>query len=190
MIDIILSDLDSSLADTRGRAHLASKDATLGHMGWVEYSKACVTDAPIAGAIATLQLLASSGYPIFLVSGRNIEAEAETRQWLDANNVPFDRLRLRRREDIQHNGEYKVAYVRELRREGLNPVLMLEDHIGVSEMVEAEGVPVLTVNPRYDDPVGINFNNLRDRKPFEFHLDAPSSAPLAITAPRHQRARR
>lgn len=171
MVNIILSDLDSTLADTRGRAHLAATKT--GHDAWVAYSRACVTDLPISGAIRTLQLL-SLNFPVFLVSGRNVEAETETRLWLDANEVPFTRLRLRKGNDIQHNGHYKVEYIRALRREGYNPLLMLEDHLGVAELVEAEGVPVLSVNPRYDDAVGVNFNNLSVPKLDEAPLSAVS----------------
>lgn len=160
MTDIVLSDLDSTLADTRGREKFAAIGGS--HEDWIAYSKACIDDAPITGTIAALRLYADAGYPIFLVSGRNIEAEKETRTWLAIHEVPFHHLRLRKSGDIQHNGQYKAAYVRELRDRGFNPVLMFEDHVGVSELIEAESVPVVTVNPRYEDAIGVNFNNLTD----------------------------
>lgn len=159
MMKIVISDLDSTLADTRHRAPLAHTGPSSSHEDWIDYSKACIADPPIKGSIAALKLL-SKLYPIYLVSGRNVEAEAETIFWLEMNDVPWTSLRMRSTNDIQHNGEYKVAYLQMLRKQGHDPVLMLEDHVGVAEMVEAIGVPVLSVNPRYEDTVGVRFNNL------------------------------
>lgn len=170
MIDIVLSDLDSTLSNTLGRAHLTAGDPST-HEDWIPYSKACVNDLPIDGPVRALQLL-SKLYPIFIVSGRNVEAIEETSEWLSLVEVPFEELRLRGPQDIRHNGDYKVAYIRELRARGFNPILMLEDHIGVSEMVEAEGVPTITVNPRYEDTVGVNFNHLEEPTAFDSLIQA------------------
>ena len=155
-IKVVLLDLDCTVADTRHRAHLAPEDKT-NTQNWINYSKACVEDIPLAGPIRTVQLL-SEQYPIFVVSGRNTEARAETLSWMIVHKVPFTRMRLHNRYDIRHNGEYKAAYVRELRAQGYDPILMLEDHEEVSRLVEAEGVPVLTVNPRFTDTIGVSFN--------------------------------
>lgn len=137
------------------------------------------------GTIAALRLLAPV-YPVFIVSGRNIEARMETKLWLKKHDVPYSSLRLRTARDIQHNGEYKVAYIEILRASGYNPVLMLEDHIGVGEMVEAVGVPVISVHPRYDDSVGVNFNNLNEAKPsFESFLESSAVSQALAYSPRH-----
>jgi hypothetical protein len=162
-IRVVLTDLDSTVANTEGRAHLAVPGAPR-HEDWIAYSRACVNDEPIAGTVRTLQLLAASGLPIFIVSGRNVEAVQQTQEWLARHNVPFDHLRLRKPDDIQDNAEYKAAWVRELRQNGFDPVLMLEDHIGVAKLVEAEGVPVLTVRPWYEDTVGVRVSSMENRE--------------------------
>jgi len=159
---VVLCDLDNTLSDTRHRAHLGveADGKHRSHDFWIPYSKACTGDSVIESTAVALTLFREAGALIYLVSGRNVEAERETLLWLMENGIPFDSLRMRAPHDIQHNGEYKVAYVRELKEQGFKPILMLEDHEGVSELVAAEGVPVMTVNPRYVDPIGVNFNNL------------------------------
>jgi hypothetical protein len=155
--DIVLCDLDSTLSDTRGRAHLANGSTE--HEDWVEYSKACIDDPAVPGPLAAIKALAQI-YPIYIVSGRNVEAYWETRRWLRDHGVYPAHIRLRAAGDISHNGEYKVAWIEQLRKNELNPILMFEDHDGVADMVEAVGVPVVRVKPGYVDTVGVRFNNL------------------------------
>lgn len=157
---VVLSDLDSTLADTRHRANLARLDSADG-ADWIAYSKACWKDPAIVGPVTALRALGRL-YPVHIVSGRNVEAKRETENWLDWFHIPYTTLRLREPGDILHNGHYKVAHIRYLRSQGLDPILMLEDHPGVADLVEAEGVPVLRVNCGYDDTVGVNFNHLTE----------------------------
>jgi phosphoglycolate phosphatase-like HAD superfamily hydrolase len=157
MIDVVLTDLDSTLCNTEHRAHLAVAGNPR-HEDWIEYSKACVNDEPIPGTLAALKIL-SKTYPIFAVSGRNVEAIQETLEWFERIDLEVAFTRLRRASDDQHNGRYKAAFVRTLRAQGFNPILMFEDHVGVAKLVEAEGVPVVTVKPWYDDTVGVNVQN-------------------------------
>ena len=126
---------------------------------WVPYSKACTGDSVIEGTAATLRILAKN-YPIFYISARNVEALEETEAWLDENSIPRTEVRLRTHDDIDHNGEYKVAHIKLLRERGFNPILMFEDNQGVADMVRAIGIPVMLVNPGYDDVIGVNFIEL------------------------------
>ena len=147
MTRIILSDLDSTVAHTLHRAHLMPEDRA--HGDWVPYSLACLEDPVIEGTAQALRLFSES-FPVYFVSGRSFEAIQPTLMWLDQAGIIFESLRLRRPQDPRDNGDFKVAYIRELRAEGLEPVLMLEDWPPVVEKIEAEtGVPVLCVNPRY-----------------------------------------
>jgi hypothetical protein len=184
LINIVLSDLDSTLADVQHRAHLARLDSQHPN-DWIKYSLACINDTPMAGPVRTLQMLAET-FPIYLVSGRNIEAQDATEEWLNLVGVPYEELRLHRSTDDMHNGRYKVGYIQELRSRGYNPMLMLEDHLAVAAMVEAVGVPVLSVNPRYDDTIGVAFNNL-EPQPFATVI---TGAPSEGSNVRHRRAPR
>ena len=104
-------------------------------------------------------------YPLFFVSGRNVEAYTETAEWLKRFEIPVSGLRLRGESDPLHNGEYKVAHIHHLRNIGYEPILMLEDHVSVSKLIqEKTGVKVLTVKPWYEDTVGVNMNNVRENE--------------------------
>lgn len=150
--DIILSDLDSTLCNTQHRFHLSPiKDPENG--SWLKFSMACYDDPPIEGTLALLKIL-SLNYPLYFVSHRDVEAYQNTVAWFDLHELPFESIRLSRPSDSRHNGEYKVAYINQLREEGLNPVIMFEDYPDVAQMITAQtGVPTLCVNPMYEDSV-------------------------------------
>lgn len=161
-MQIVLSDLDSTLCNTDHRSHLATGSTS--HEDWVAYSKACVDDPVIEPVARTLHAFARL-YPVGFVSGRNVEAIDETYRWL-TQQAAFSNIwgvRLRQPTDEMHNGLYKVKYIQHLQARGIMPIVMFEDHLGVAEMIEGEtGVPVVRVTPPYVDTVGSRFNNVEE----------------------------
>lgn len=152
----IVTDLDSTVCNVEHRSNLAPQDKTL-NLNWVEYSKACIDDTPNEAVVRLLQILALT-FPIFVVSGRNVEAVEETQEWMRRHNVPYTEIRLHSDSDLRHNAEYKLEYIQSLRDRGYEPVLMLEDHQAVADAVTAAGVPTLLVTPPYEDSIGVSFN--------------------------------
>lgn len=156
---VILSDLDSTISHVHHREHLAPATDRELLESWIDYSRACIDDEVIEGVAQALRLYREAGYSIGFVSGRNVEAEEETKQWLTKNNIPFDFVRLHTPEDPRHNAEHKVKYIESLQSYGFEVVLMFEDHVSVcQEITEKTGVPCVTVKPHYDDGVGVSFN--------------------------------
>lgn len=157
---VICYDLDSTLFDVHHREHLAPPEEDRGPAeNWIEYSKGCINDTVVEGVAESARLFSEAGYRIAIVSGRNVEAREETISVLKRYNVPWDILRLQTSTDIRHNGEYKVQFIQELFDQGLHVSLMFEDHISVCEVIESRtGVPCITVRPRYEDGVGVSFN--------------------------------
>lgn len=157
---VVLTDLDSTLANVHHREHLApvgaaKKDGS----NWIAYSKGCVNDEVVNSVATALRMYHQAGYRIHVVSGRNVEAYGETVQWLKANGIYVDEIRLRGENDFRHNAEFKSHYINGLKDLGLEPVLMFEDHVSVCEIIEERtGVPCITVRPRYEDGVGVSFN--------------------------------
>ncbi len=147
--DVVLCDLDSTLFITEHRHHLApTRDSS---RTWSDYAKACVRDELIAGTAAALRML----YPrrqVHLISGRDGSALVETRSCLASFGVPYDRLTLRPLGIEDSNADLKVSYVRKLRAEGLNPVLLLDDWPDTVAAVEREGVPTIRVGNSYATP--------------------------------------
>jgi len=157
---VVLYDLDSTLFNVQHREHLAPEgEARKLTSSWIAYSQGCVDDTAVEGVATSARMFAAAGYRIHIVSGRNVEALEQTIEVMDKYRIPFNEIRLHRDEDLRHNGEYKSQYINELKESGFEPVLMFEDHISVCEMIEERtGVPCITVNPRYDDGVGVSFN--------------------------------
>jgi|SRR5882724_6421216 len=147
-LDMVVVDLDSTLADTRQRHHLSpTEDPT---KTWVDYAGACIGDAPIEGSIALVRLLYPH-YFIYILTGRDGSSRLQTETWLDIHGVPYDSLRMREIGDIEGNGHYKATEIEKMRRAGFRDKLFIDDWPSVCETVENEGTPALCVNPRYID---------------------------------------
>ncbi len=144
--EVVCSDIDSTLADTRQRRQFCpTVDPT---RTWTEYAMLCGMDAPMRGAIRTLKMFHAAGYGIHLITNRPEQARRLTISWLFQYDVPYDKLRMRP-DAVPHNISLKAAYVDTLRAQGYEPVLFLEDWPAEAAAIEATGVPVLCVNPRY-----------------------------------------
>jgi hypothetical protein len=146
--DVVVVDLDSTLADTRQRHFLSpTEDDT---KTWEDYAGACENDVPIEGSVALVRLL----YPyyfIYILTGRDGSARVKTEAWLEKNRIPYDLLRMREIDDVEGNGLYKSREIAKMRDMGYNVRLFMDDWPEVCESVEIEGTPSLCVNPRYID---------------------------------------
>jgi hypothetical protein len=153
-VPVVVVDLDSTLADTRGRRHLAPT-GTARHTlaGWEPYSLACWDDVPISGMVKLVRLL-HGPYVVFLLSARNDVAERETRQWLLAHGVPYDRLRLRGRDEQLGDtpSEWKIKILQSWQDEGWDLALNIDDWAETcSAVTGALGIPSVTPMPPGDN---------------------------------------
>lgn len=155
MTDIVVFDLDSTIADTTHRQHMTPrKQRERGVEGWTwtDYSMLCAEDALIEGMKALINLLRASGNKVFILSGRNDEAGELSRAWLLEHNVHFDLLRLR--PSIYNDRpvpEWKVAQLQRWQSKGYSIKLFIDDWPEVCEAVEREcQIPVLCVQPPKD----------------------------------------
>lgn len=139
-------DLDSTLCDTRHRAGLAGFDGD--QATWVAYSKACVDDIPVAGAVRLFQMLAES-HDIWVCSARDGAAMQETRDWLDRHDLFPVGIVLAGPHDFSGpnwHGEYKRSGVQEVeRRTGKKVLLHVDDWAECVPFLETIDVPVLAV---------------------------------------------
>jgi len=145
-MEVILTDLDSTLADTRQRRHLCpTVDAA---RTWSAYAMACSNDAPMLGPIAALRMFHAAGYGVHIVTNRPECSRALTERWLRTHCVAYEVLRMRP-DDSPFDGDIKLAYLDEIRATGYAPLLFLEDWAETAAAIEAAGVPTLCLNPRY-----------------------------------------
>lgn len=147
-LDMVVVDLDSTLADTRQRHYLSPTEDP--SKTWEDYAGACSADLPIEGSVALLRLL-HPHYFIYILTGRDGSARAKTEKWLAEYNIPYDLLRMREPTDIEGNGNYKTKEIAKMVELGFKAKLFIDDWPSVCESVEGEGTPALCVNPRYID---------------------------------------
>lgn len=160
--ELVVFDLDATLAHTLHRSHLSpfvNKDSD-----WPTYAKACVNDKPIAGAIALVNLLWRH-YGIYILSGRDCAAYNETIWWLSRHEVMYDFLHLREEGDLEDNGIYKSKHIDSLKDDGYKVHLLIDDWPATIDSVTKSGTPALCVNPRYRDETMADYELSRQIDP-------------------------
>ena len=95
MKDLVIFDLDGTLANIDARRKLSIKDN--GKMDWDKFFDPANIDLDLPNdpVIQMAQLLKDSGKTIIIFSGRSKATKDATRNWLKRNNVPFDVLKMR-----------------------------------------------------------------------------------------------
>lgn len=143
---VVLSDIDSTLANTSQRHNLLPTLTGVG-ADWTSYQAACEDDDLMAGTAKALELMRDTAQVVLVSSGRNGLVGRRTLLWLIRQGVQWDALFLR--PEGSPVAAYKPHVVDLVRAAGLEVVLALEDNESESRRLEELGVPVLSVNPRY-----------------------------------------
>ncbi len=93
--DVVIFDLDGTLALIDDRRALATKDN--GKMDWdVFFDPANISlDLPNHPVIQMAQTLDKQGYKIVIFSGRSKATKDATAKWLSDNKVPFNVMKMR-----------------------------------------------------------------------------------------------
>jgi phosphoglycolate phosphatase-like HAD superfamily hydrolase len=155
--DVAFFDLDSTLADTRQRHHIIDEYVSRGEqVDWERYSMACEGDTPFPGTVRLTQVLHGAGYLVVIVTGRSVAAIQPTLRWLADHHVKYTNLIMREYGDETPNEEFKVTRIKRWMAEHrvVEPMLVVEDWPIAARDMEAQGWPVLLVNPypEYDKP--------------------------------------
>jgi|HubBroStandDraft_5_1064220.scaffolds.fasta_scaffold00014_33 hypothetical protein len=142
-------DKDSTLANTSHR-HWMVRDVMEGRRTWIDYALNCAADTPVHSARALMHLLAPSSLQV-VTSGAHFEAMVPVGKWILGNQFPVDMIRLRRDQEMKIGpAQLKIRMIEELREEGYEVVLFVEDNLATAiEIEEVTEVPTLCLNPRY-----------------------------------------
>lgn len=129
------------LVDLDGTLALVETDR--GYYDWGRVDE----DSPIEHVIALVRLLHEAGHKIILVTGRDAVCEAETKEWLEAWEVPYDMLIMRPEEDSRGDDIIKAEIYHE-QIEGTYFVAgILDDRKKVVDMWRSKGLFVAQVAP-------------------------------------------
>ena len=163
--DVILCDLDGTLADVNHRLHFINNPdgtkKTRKESDWDSFHTECINDAPnrdvieimeslIRGAWMGCNICGSYERKVYFLSGRNDVVRAETVEWLQKHvheDWDYEELLIMRKNgDFRPETEVKLEMVREL---GLTPddvLCILDDRQCVVDMWRANGFRCLQVD--------------------------------------------
>lgn len=145
-------DLDGTVARSAHRKYLIPL-IQAGEATWEDYHVLCPKDEPIPGAVALMRLMTQMNPRVqhIAISYRSDTCRELTRQWVSDNDIPLSRLMLcphyvthQLAPGPQSSGLWKVQCIRQLRSEGTDVQVHLEDWLEDAAIItELTGVPVL-----------------------------------------------
>lgn len=154
--NIIVFDLDGTLANGKHRNHLVPKpDAAHETYAWDEHNLASVYDTPIQDTIDLCNVLEQT-HRIVILTGRCEVAREITEEWLRHHRVAYDNLIMRGRDDHRPDTLYKEE---ELLQLGLDNILCCYDDLEhVATHMRGLGLTCYLVN-KYNKKRVNNTNN-------------------------------
>ena len=87
-----------------------------------------------------LALWSSTSFECVLVSGRPEEYRPVTEQWLTWNEIPFNRLLMRRAKDNRKDAIVKEEILRQLLSDGAEIAFAVDDRQSVVDMWRSNGI--------------------------------------------------
>ena len=135
----IIIDIDGTLADVTHRLPaLQARD-------WQTCFETCDRDVPYQNMMWFVSLL-SVAYSsrILLCTGRPESYRIKTTMWLDRHEIPYDRLYMRRNDDLERpDYEVKRELLDQMRADGYDPLIAIEDRYQCVAMWRAAGLTCL-----------------------------------------------
>ena len=139
--DIVIFDVDGTLADASARQHHLKKKPK----DWESFFQGIADDKAIAPMIKLCNILYQSGVTIILCTGRREQDRNTTEAWLQQQGVQYHELRLRRDGDRRHDTIVKREMLSGLDHNRI--LFVVEDRRSVVDMWRAEGLTCLQCAP-------------------------------------------
>lgn len=140
----VVFDIDGVLSDAASRQHFLES----GRRDWDAFFDACGDD-PLIEEVAVLLGLLDPALAIVLLTARPLRVRPQTVAWLERYQLRWDLLVMRETGDYRSARAFKQVTVRELRAEGVQPLLAFEDDQRNLEMFRSEGVPCVYIHSGY-----------------------------------------
>lgn len=144
MKDVIIFDLDGTLADCSHRLH----HVTQYPKNWIKFFEGICDDVPVRGVGWLLSSCMLANTPLVFCSGRPEEYREATVNWLQEHFYHFaipDPLYMRPTGDQRQDAIVKLELLAKIRADGFNPILAIDDRPQVIEAWRSAGIPVLAV---------------------------------------------
>ena len=143
----ILVDLDGTLYDSSHRAHLVQGENRGKDESWAQHSMERINDTLVESVATVVRELATT-HRVAICTGGHDTARDITIEMLKRDQIPFSSIMFREAGSRISNGQHKVSAVNEIRRQGDDVVLAIEDYDKAAQALEDVGVPCLLVTSR------------------------------------------
>lgn len=144
--ECIIFDIDGTLANCDHRIHwVRSKPKN-----WPAFSRAMKDDTPNWDIIWLLQSVWMAGATILIASGRSEDDRAVTEKWLnEVAKIPdkYTKLYMRASKDYRSDDIVKSEILDQMRTDGYNPTMAIDDRQQVVDMWRRRGLRCLQVAP-------------------------------------------
>jgi uncharacterized HAD superfamily protein len=136
-------DIDGTIANNEHRIHYI----TNGHKDWDNWHANAHRDEPITEVIDILRMAVSCNIAIVLCTARDEKCRKDTVEWLNANDIPYDALYMRKEGDRRNDDIVKFELLEQIYDAGYNPILVFDDRDRVVNMWRSAGLRCLQVAP-------------------------------------------
>jgi len=138
-MSVILVDIDGTLADITHRLHFIKGDR-FADKDWDAFFDAMVDDTPIWFMVALVAALAAAHWDVIYVTGRPDIYRQQTSGWLDKQVTGERLLYMRKAGDRRPDDVVKREILQQIRSDGFEPVMAIDDRKRVVDMWRAEGL--------------------------------------------------
>ena len=139
-MDSIIIDLDGTLADCNHRLHFIEQPKK----DWKSFFNHCNEDSVIEPVRELINMLKTKYMIIILTARPDISKEA-TVKWLDDNNIEYDALFMRGKNDYRKSPVVKRDLIEEMKCHDYIPVYAIEDRDDCIDMFNSLGIFTLKV---------------------------------------------
>ena len=146
MSKCILVDVDGTLADNSHRQHWVQTKPK----NWPAFNAALEDDLPYHDIIWLVKTLHAAGCTILIVTARTGDLYDRTKKWLDevaGLAGIYDKIYIRDAKDYRDDGIVKLELLDEIRNDGYDPFMVIDDRDRVVAAWRSAGIRCLQVQP-------------------------------------------
>lgn len=138
----LIVDIDGTLSDASHRLHFLEGEKK----DWNSFYKGLIDDKVHQDILNLIwNLSEDSGYKIVMCTGRPVDYKELTLQWFDRYDVPCDDLYMRPSGDYRQDYEVKLEMLEQVKKDGYDPYIILEDRDQVVKAFREKGYRVFQV---------------------------------------------
>lgn len=135
----VIFDMDGTLEDVSERRHYALAGA------WEDWHARTGEGPPNEPVVDLCRLYHGAGYSILITTGRQECFRKQTELWLTFNQVPWTAIYMRGNKDQREDSIVKLGLLEQIRRDGHDPRVAVDDRNRVVAMWRAAGLACLQV---------------------------------------------